>query len=182
MLGKNRQWLDAAHRHARRAVALCPLQGEAYTLLAELSFLDGPQATAQAALINQALRVRPYEAHVLFAAGRDAALAGRMDQALALWQSAFHQDPDYRKLIIAAIAPQAPAQKMLDEFQPNLDETRDIFAFYRDGGYDDQAKVVAQTLAAQIEQQAQQQDNRGPPRPGMKRIACTSIWEPNRGR
>ena len=41
-VGPPRRYLDAALAHCRHAVRLCPLQGEGYAYLAELSFLDGP--------------------------------------------------------------------------------------------------------------------------------------------
>jgi len=61
----------AALQHASRALALCPLQGEAYLPLIAFSFLDGPkrELPQRAALLEQALKVRPFDGDVLFTAG-----------------------------------------------------------------------------------------------------------------
>ena len=48
--GSRRSHLDAALRCALRALTSCPLKGEAYVYLAELSFLDGPAAPQKAAV------------------------------------------------------------------------------------------------------------------------------------
>ena len=63
--------LAGATRHAHRAMALCPLQGEGYLPLVQFAFLDGPEAElpARAAYLKQALAVRPYHGDVLRTAG-----------------------------------------------------------------------------------------------------------------
>ena len=63
--------LVGATRHAHRAMALCPLQGEGYLPLVQFAFLDGPEAElpARAAYMKQALAVRPYHGDVLRTAG-----------------------------------------------------------------------------------------------------------------
>ena len=77
-----RQWLSTAlprqygHlaatlHHARRALALCPLQGEAYLPLVVFSFIEGSEAelSRRAACTRQALKVRPFDGDVMFTAG-----------------------------------------------------------------------------------------------------------------
>ena len=99
-VGPNRKYVDAALVHSRRAIRLCPLQGEAYAYLAELSFLEGPGAAPKEALIAQALKVRPFEGIVLLAAGKEAALTGELSQslqAIAYWKLAFRQDPEVQE-------------------------------------------------------------------------------------
>ncbi len=70
-LGPRYEFLVGVIQHARQAVALCPLQGEAYLPLIQFAFLDGPQAEmpARAAYIEQALAVRPFHGDVLCIAG-----------------------------------------------------------------------------------------------------------------
>lgn len=152
--GENRKWLDLGLFYAHRALRLCPLQGEGYTVLAELSFLQGPQAFDQSRLIDQALRVRPNDAHVLYAAGRDAALAGDDERAIALWRKAFQREPKYRALIIAAVAPQIPAEEFLRHFTPNAAQSRELLAFYRDRQMAEPAAVVARHLIGQLKDEA----------------------------
>jgi hypothetical protein len=59
--GNRAELLYRADAAARRAVGLCPLQGEGYALLGELCFLDGGQGDAVDAYFAQALRVRPHD-------------------------------------------------------------------------------------------------------------------------
>lgn len=68
---KRYRHLSMALRHARRALALCPLQGEGYLPLVAFSFLEGPQleSTKRAAFLNQAILVRPFDGDVLYTAG-----------------------------------------------------------------------------------------------------------------
>lgn len=160
VIGDNRRWLDAARAHARAAQTLCPLQGQGYVLLAELSFLDGPDAVNPRALLQQALLVRPHDAHVLYAAGREAALSGRTETALEFWKRAFDHDPKYRAEIIATVAPRVSAQEMLAHFEPDLQQTRELYRFYRDTQADEPARVVARRLVALVEQDAAQAETR----------------------
>ncbi len=89
-LGIRRRWLDKALWHTREALTLCPLQGQGYLYLAELSFLDDVNRRLPAALIDQALAVRPHDGGVLFKAGEEAALAGDAEAAIGYWKRAFH--------------------------------------------------------------------------------------------
>ena len=152
--GENRRWLDAAFYHAKRAVALCPLEGEAYTLLAELSFLEGPESVSQEALLDQALAVRPYDAHVLFAAGRDAALAGDDEQAIAYWKDAFHREAKYRTQIIHLVAPSISADEFVRHFEPSGAHLEEMYHYYRETQQLESAKTIAVRLAPQAEADA----------------------------
>jgi tetratricopeptide (TPR) repeat protein len=130
-VGDNRRMLDAALTHAKRAVRLCPLQGEAYVCLAELSFLDPTHSISKSDYITQAEKVRPYEGTVLFAVGSEAALAGDVAKTLAYWKRAFHQDPSVQSMIIQSAAPLLPAELFLSHFQPGLLGLGELYYFYR---------------------------------------------------
>ena len=91
-IGPSRQFLDLALWHIRRALALCPLQGDGYAYLAQLCFLEGGTPQTRAAYIEQALRVRPLDGDVLFAAGQDAAMRGDVAKAVDCWRQSFHHD------------------------------------------------------------------------------------------
>ena len=152
--GDNRRWLDLAYFHACRALQLCPLQGEAYTLLAELSFLQGPHELQQQALLQQAMVVRPHDAQVLFAVGRDAALAGDDATAIALWRDAFHRESKIRQQVIAIVGPKISAEEFIGHFEPTKPQMREMFTFYRDVQLVESATAVASRLAAIAEQEA----------------------------
>ena len=76
-VGPNRQLFDEALFHAGRAVSLSPLQGTGYVYLAELQFLRAVGQSTHPQFMQQALRVRPFDPAVLFAAGREAIFGGR---------------------------------------------------------------------------------------------------------
>ncbi len=154
VIGENRRHLDKAFYHVRRALELCPLQGEGYICLAELAFLEGSSETAAQACIDQALRVRPYHGAVLLAAGNEAAFDGDIPRGLQYWKAAFHQDPEYQSQIIELLAPQMSASFFLTEFEPDLSGLQRLYAHYLTIGRDDQARELAPQYVAIIEQQA----------------------------
>jgi tetratricopeptide (TPR) repeat protein len=153
-VGQHRKHLDLALFHARRALKLCPLQGEGYVYLAELAFLDGPAASAKAAYIDQALRVRPHSGEVLLAAGAEAALAGDTAKALDFWKRAFHQGPEYQLRLVELLAPQAPASFFLAGFHPDLGGMRLLFRHYQQMGRAEDLRTLGPPLAQMLERDA----------------------------
>jgi hypothetical protein len=142
VLGENRVWLDRANEHTRRALQLCPLQGDGYIHLAEFAFLDHDSRATKQAYIQQALAVRPYSGAVLMAAGGEAFLAGDTDASFRYWKRAFQQAPDQRLEIIRRMAAQFPAETFIETFEPDTDGLRQIYSFYRE------QKLVPQSLEA----------------------------------
>jgi len=80
-VGDNLALLRKSLNHAQRAVQLCPLHGEGYIYLADLSFLESNDGLGTHTLVDQALNVRPHSGRVLVAAGIHAALAGDEPEA-----------------------------------------------------------------------------------------------------
>jgi tetratricopeptide (TPR) repeat protein len=158
VLGDNRRLLDAALLHARRAVRLCPLQGEGYVYLAELAFLNSASAELKPALVDQALLVRPYSGVVLLAAGGEAALAGDNQRALNLWQQAFRLDPDQQTQIIELLAPNMPAETFLDSFHPDRAALGKLFYFYHSHALAEPARLVGLRYVEEVEREAQPAD------------------------
>jgi len=122
VLGERRRDLDLAAEHARRALALCPLQGEAYLFLAEICFLDAnvDPATAKKQYLAQALNVRPYDGAVLFEIGREAWLAGNLERGLEFWQKAFAVGRRYQKQLIHLLCGRVPLEFFVETFEPDL--------------------------------------------------------------
>ena len=142
-VGDNLGLLDRALLHAHRAVRLCPLQGEGYLLLGELSFLHLADDQVYDALLQQGARVRPYDGGVLFALGSQAALAGEIDQAIEHWREAFHHDPRIRSKIIETLTVRLPAADFIDRLEPDEYATAQILQRYRELNLHDEARVAA---------------------------------------
>ncbi len=148
-LGDNLAYLRSARRHAQMAVALCPLQGEAYVHLADLMFLDNLGKYAEP-LVAQALKTRPYEGAVLLAAGGQFAFRGQEQRAIELWREAFHLDAAVRQHLIITLAPQAPAELILAQFQPDVDGLEKLYWQYVNLGLNEQAAIVGAAYAGTL--------------------------------
>ncbi len=156
-IGENRQYLDRAAVCFRRALRLCPLQGEAYIHLAEIAFLDGLGHRAKHAYIDQAERLRPYEGVVLMAAGQEAALEGDLEKALAYWKRAFHQDPASQQRVIKMLAGGVSATQFLELMDPDLYGLATTFQHYRELNRREDAQTVGRKYVATLEEQIQGQ-------------------------
>ncbi len=152
--GHRRQHLYEAWHHAHRALAYCPLQGEAYLYLAQLSFLDGQRSPGKDAYIAQALKVRPLDASVAFEAGHEALLAGDLDRACTHWQVSFRISQVYRKRLIELLAPWVPAPFFLETFQPDERDLELLAEHYRRANRRDDFHLVLRRCAAAREEQA----------------------------
>lgn len=157
-VGAHRTLLDEALHHARRAVALGPLQGEAYVYLSELAFLAGQPAEAKRPLLDQALRVRPHSGIVLLAAGSDATLAGDYERGMDCWLRAFRLDPEQRLRIIELLTPQLPAESFVTRFEPDADALLQLFERYRQAGQAESSAFVARRWLQQVRESTEPRD------------------------
>ena len=122
------RYLHSAYAHAVQGLSICPLQGEGYLLLAELCFIseraNSPEGLVQAKrqMVNQALRLRPWDGGVLLVAGREAALSNHTELAAALWRRSFMSGTVHRsRLIDLFVAHQMPIEFVTSQFAPVLD-------------------------------------------------------------
>jgi len=132
--GENSRLLYRAHFHARKALQLCPLQGEGYLYLANLCFLEGHSSKAIHAYIEQGLRVRPHSGRVLFEAGRQRLLLGQVEQGLGDWQQIYNDTGPHQKQIIGLLAGQLPAAGFLELFEPDWTTLQSLWKQYRKQG------------------------------------------------
>lgn len=146
VMGPNRTYLDNAFAHARKAVELCPLHGEGYAFLAQLAFLVGADARDNAALIDQALTVRPHSGEVLVVAGAEAAFNGDGDKQLAFWKRAFANDPRVQKQLVDLLAPLVGAREFLSDMPIDLRGARLLLETYQRYQRREDAALVAQRL------------------------------------
>ncbi len=177
--------LRPALEHVRRGLALCPLQGEGYLYLAELSFLDGPQLeSSKQAYIDQAQRVRPFDGGVLFEAGRLAidraakilAAAGNHGappdaQTLAsfnrefargmdCWKRSFQSGPQHQKRLIEALAGRVPVKYFVGQYQPGLYAMRLLRGAYVWLGQPERAGQIHRLYADRCRAEGRRVENR----------------------
>ncbi|CAN0353928.1 unnamed protein product, partial [Ectocarpus sp. 4 AP-2014] len=118
-LGDGAILLRRAHHHAMVSVRLSPLQGKVYLHLSSLSFLD-PKPIATDSLVEQAVLVRPMNGAVLFEAGRQLWIAGRIEQGLDLWRHSLNLAGSHTPELVTTIARIFPARILIDELNPGL--------------------------------------------------------------
>lgn len=152
--GERRRHLDAALKHVRRAVRLCPLQGEAYLHLADLSFLEGPHSPGKTAYVGQALKVRPFDGTVLFTAGQEAMLAGNPEQGRACWRASFQSGAVHQNRLIELLAGRVSVRDFLDLFQPDLGALARMIEHYGQLDRPDELQVLLKCYATGAENQA----------------------------
>lgn len=154
-VGDHRSHLKAALTHAHQAVALGPLQGDAYALLAQLTFLEDPSAPTKGAYIDQAYRVRPYDGTVLFAAGEEAGLANQPELALSYWKRSFRCGWQSQQRLIELLAGRIPARELFRIFSPDADSAFQIARYYEREDLKPELDVVLTGLANAAEAKAQ---------------------------
>jgi O-antigen ligase len=118
--------LEVCLDHARKALALCPLEGRGYVHVAELSFLWATDRAAERACVEQAMRVRPFDGAVLYAAGNQALLSGNERLWRDYLERAFRSGRQQQQRIladrVAAASPESlpvVVADILKEFQPD---------------------------------------------------------------
>jgi tetratricopeptide (TPR) repeat protein len=154
VVGSRRSLLWDALDHARQGLRHCPVQGDGYLQLANLSFLEARSSEARLAYLEQAVRLRPDDLNVLMAAGKESALAGDLESAVRHWRTVYQQGGETRQVLVRTLADALPAQYVVEQFQPDLATLRSLYANYRDHEQDMQARFVAAPLAHALELQA----------------------------
>ncbi|HIQ21256.1 MAG TPA: tetratricopeptide repeat protein [Planctomycetes bacterium] len=154
--GHRRKHLYAAWYHARHALRLCPLQGEVYLYVGQLSFLRGPGAISSEALLQQALAVRPSNGWVLLAAGKDAILRGDFDRAVSFWKQALRASEDTAQEVLSLLAGKVPIQFLLDTFSLGEADLLRLLAMMERQQDEQGVAAVRKRLAGLWEQKAQQ--------------------------
>jgi len=164
---KRRRHLDLALRHARQALALCPLLGENYLFLADLSFLAEEGLPPDVDLLGQAVKVRPHDGLVLFAAGQNAALSGEFDKAVELWRMSARAGPRHRERLAELLVPmpQFPVAAVIEIVQPDRQLLQRMRRQYKRLARSDDLYVLNRHIAEVSEQRA-------PGLPGMGAAVC----------
>jgi len=153
--GSRCRHLWASWRHARTAVSMCPLLGQAYLCLADVSFLEGPAALPKSAYVDQAVRTRPMDGTVLFAAGQEAMLAGRTDRALQHWKASFRCGRLHQQRLLRALSDQIPADKLLRMLEPDREAMSTVRHHYGQRQRPEEMGVMWRYYAESARQHAQ---------------------------
>jgi O-antigen ligase len=119
--------LRACLDHLKKALVLCPLEGRGYVHAADLSFLWTCDRAAKQACVEQAMRVRPFDGAVLYAAANQAILSGDEPLWRAYLKRAFRYGREQQQKILADRVAAAPPDDLpavivdiLNEFHPDL--------------------------------------------------------------
>ena len=165
--------LDAALRHTRQSLSLCPLQGRGYIYLARLCFLDGMKGLFKQACIAQALRVRPFDGVVVSAAAAEAFLAGDTQQWLELSKHAFRCGRSYQRELITNLIANTPPEGIqgiidfiITEFHPDLEGTQFLYAVCQKRSGPELLLALCQYQALQAEFEARSLNN----------LAAAEVW------
>ncbi|TWU23795.1 O-antigen ligase family protein [Bythopirellula polymerisocia] len=140
--GEHCRLLYQAHYHARRALELCPLQGESYLCLAELCFLEGSSEAAYDTYAQQGLIVCPCDSELLFAVGKKELIAGNETEALRHWTKSFRGAGTHRNHIIHLSASGMPASRFLEVYAPEWDTLDSVWNTYRLTGNPAELEVI----------------------------------------
>ncbi len=159
--GNNVELLQRAEEAARRAVELCPLQGEGYVFLGELCFLRGSNRAAVDAYFDQARRVRPHDGDVLYEIGEQRFLSGQLAAALDIWQECFVVRGSHRLKIVYLLAGRIPAPMFLAKYAPDWETLGQVWTRYRLQGQPQDLEPLLTYAAAAAERETATADDMG---------------------
>ncbi|MCR9198711.1 MAG: O-antigen ligase family protein [Planctomycetaceae bacterium] len=135
---------------AERAVSGHPLRGETYLNLAQLGFLKGMPASAEARLVEQAVLLRPSKPPVLYFAGMVEAERGQLDKACEWWKKAWHQSLEIRPLILAGLDSTLTPREIVWHMSPGERGLWEMFVRYRVNERPDAQRWIASYYASKF--------------------------------
>ncbi len=149
-----RQWklLNAAQRFAERALQASPLEGDAYLVLADLAFLTDSSGKLETRYIDQALKLRPADPLVRYAAGQQALLAGRTEDALKHWGFCYVYAPADRDRLARLLVQLQPATELIESLDISWDSVQPLVIACRDSGLSDDCTKILTWRATAAEQ------------------------------
>ncbi len=160
-VGNHYRYLRLSLEHARQGLALCPLHGEGYMYLGELSFLEGTQDSDRTKYIDQAIKVRPYDGTVLFHVGQAHVMAGDMPKGMEYWRRSYDCGRAYQRQVILWLAgrimPESldvDASLMIEAFEPDLYGLRYMYNRYRQLALPERLTPLLVALAQEAAEEA----------------------------
>jgi tetratricopeptide (TPR) repeat protein len=120
-------YLAAAAQHAWIAIHQCPLESDAYVILADMHPLLGIDDLRTEDLLRQAYRSDPHSGSVLYRMGQMYAAGGDFSEASKVWTEAFRDHPVVREQLVNSLWGTLPQELLLQLFDPDADALRAIF-------------------------------------------------------
>jgi len=150
--------LEHALRHSRKSLALCPLQGKAYVYLGELAFLEGGRGPSHTACVDQALRVRPFDGEVLYAAATEAMVAGDLTRYVECLQRSCRCGRAHREYVVRRLLAGTPeeglepmTQFIVETLAPGLEDLRFLHGVASQRAAPGNLAWLRHRLAAEVE-------------------------------
>jgi tetratricopeptide (TPR) repeat protein len=142
-LGENVKDLYRAVHTARRALRKRPLRSEPYIVLTETAFLTGLDPTEFEAIIDQAVRLRPHDPNVLFAAGLLADDSGDNESAWRMWGHAAALDSTITQQLVYRFVDRIPPTELLHQLKPARHMYWTLYVTYGQAERPEAQKAVA---------------------------------------
>ncbi len=153
-IGDNLSLLIEAQLRVLDGLAWSPLEGRGYLQLADLAFLECHANGVANSLRRQAEQVSPHDAAIIFAAGKEAALAGNVELAMKYWKRAYDLDEDYRKPIMEVLGTRLPAPFFIEQFKPDRSALCMLHKLYQEQGMSQQVTLLTPSLIDALEAEA----------------------------
>ena len=132
--GRKMKLLMLSDQTARRALALCPVKGEAYMILLHTNFLTDAQDKNRESLINQALLAGGNDPYVRYFVGDCLLTEGKAEAAIEQWQYVFHSSPEFRTEVCRNLSRQLPVDFVITTFKPTDDELDEVLTAFMETG------------------------------------------------
>lgn len=145
--GDHLEDLYRARHSAMQGLRNRPLRGESYVILAETGFLNSQSDGEQQALIQQAVRLRPNEPRVLYAAGLLAEDSGDTEAAWTMWRHAANLDPHIGRLIVQRHIDLMTVTELIEKVAPTPDSFGLVYHEYKTSDRTDDLPVIAAMFA-----------------------------------
>ncbi len=149
--GGNIKLLMLSDQMARRALAQCPVKGEAYMILLHTGFLRDVRDIGRQSLISQTMLVGGNDPYVRYFVGGCLLTEGKVDAALEQWQFVFHSSSEHRRQVCLNMSHQLPADFVLTTFKPSIDELDEVLAAFRERGRKSDIEKLLYVIAEVIQ-------------------------------
>ncbi len=132
---------------ARRGLRQRPLHGESYLVLAETMFLASTSPDQPASAVELAVKLRPHEPRVLYAAGLLAEDSGDTESAWHNWRYAAALDSQVARRIILRFVDRIPVDELMRQLEPNEPVFCQLYSVYSQSDQPQARQLIATEFA-----------------------------------